>query len=106
MPDQITDRNADCWEPLLAVADAAGGDWPERPDVAAVALVADSMAAPPSIGVRLLADLRTVFGDAEHMSTEDVLAALWSPWRRRRGATFVARSSTPAACLGASASTG
>ncbi len=27
MPDRITDRNADCWEPLLAVADAAGGGW-------------------------------------------------------------------------------
>src|SRR5207249_555475 len=30
MPDGITDRNADLWEALLAVADAAGGSWPER----------------------------------------------------------------------------
>ena len=29
MPDGITDRPADVWEPLLAVADAAGGDWPQ-----------------------------------------------------------------------------
>src|SRR3954454_20939214 len=27
MPDNINDRDADVWEPLLAVADAAGGDW-------------------------------------------------------------------------------
>ena len=40
MPDGITDRDADVWEPLLAVADAAGGEWPERARVAAVALVA------------------------------------------------------------------
>ena len=44
MPDGIADRDADVWEALLAVADAAGGDWPERARVAAVALVADSKA--------------------------------------------------------------
>ena len=27
----VEDRAADTWEPLIAVADAAGGDWPERP---------------------------------------------------------------------------
>lgn len=96
MPDQITDRNADCWEPLLAVADAAGGAWPERARVAAVALVADSMAAPPSLGVRLLADLRTVFGESAHMPTEEVLAALMaleeSPWGDIRGKELDARA--------------
>ena len=30
MPDGIEDRNADVWEPLLAIADLAGGEWPER----------------------------------------------------------------------------
>ncbi len=30
MPPGIEDRDADCWEPLLAIADAAGGDWPKR----------------------------------------------------------------------------
>lgn len=96
MPAQITDRNADCWEPLLAVADAAGGQWPDRARVAAVALVADSMAAPPSLGVRLLADLRTVFGDAEHMSTEEVLSGLVAmdeaPWGDIRGKELDSRS--------------
>lgn len=28
MPEGVTDRPADVWEPLLAVADAAGGHWP------------------------------------------------------------------------------
>jgi hypothetical protein len=31
MPPGVTDRPADVWEPLLAVADAAGADWPARP---------------------------------------------------------------------------
>ncbi|HET9256859.1 MAG TPA: DUF3631 domain-containing protein [Pseudonocardiaceae bacterium] len=30
MPPGITDRPADVWEPLLAIADAAGGSWPDR----------------------------------------------------------------------------
>ena len=28
MPVGIEDRNADVWEPLIAIADAAGGEWP------------------------------------------------------------------------------
>ena len=39
MPLGIEDRNADVWEPLLAIAEAAGGDWPQRAREAAIALV-------------------------------------------------------------------
>src|SRR5262249_56036005 len=31
MPAGVEDRNADMWEPLLAVADIAGGSWPGPP---------------------------------------------------------------------------
>ncbi|WP_328639614.1 DUF3631 domain-containing protein [Streptomyces canus] len=59
MPDGVTDRPADVWEPLLAVADAAGGDWPERARAACVTLVTASKANDKgSLGVRLLTDLR------------------------------------------------
>jgi hypothetical protein len=89
MPPSITDRDADCWEALLAVADAAGGDWPERARVAAVALVADSMGDKGSLGIRLLTDLRTTFGEAEALSTETILAELIAmdeaPWGDLRG---------------------
>jgi hypothetical protein len=30
MPEGLTDRAADIWEPLLAIADLAGGEWPAR----------------------------------------------------------------------------
>src|SRR3954452_18907692 len=70
MPKGIVDRDSDVWEPLLAVADAAGGDWPERARRSAVALVAASKESTPSLGVRLLADLRLIFGDNATMSTE------------------------------------
>ena len=59
LPLGVEDRDADVWEPLLAVADAAGGDWPERARVAAVTLVTLLREANPSLGIRLLGDLRT-----------------------------------------------
>jgi hypothetical protein len=64
MPPGIEDRNADVWEPLLAIADAIGGDWPERARKAAVALVGAARDAEPSLGIRLLADTKTVFGQS------------------------------------------
>ena len=89
MPDGITDRDADVWEPLLAIADAAGGEWPDRARVAAVALVALSKAGTPSLGIRLLADLHQVFGDHDSLSTETILNSLHemveSPWGDIRG---------------------
>jgi Protein of unknown function (DUF3631) len=64
LPPEIQDRDADVWEPLIAIADAVGGDWPPRARVAAVTLVAASKEIEPSLGIRLLADLRTIFGEA------------------------------------------
>ncbi len=59
MPDGVTDRPADVWEPLLAVADAIGGHWPQRAREACVTLVKASKANDKgSLGVRLLTDLR------------------------------------------------
>jgi hypothetical protein len=63
MPEGIVDRDSDLWEPLLTVADLAGGDWPDRARVTAVTLVTDSRESTPSLGVRLLADLWAVFQD-------------------------------------------
>lgn len=53
LPTEIQDRDADVWEPLVAIADAVGGDWPKRARVAAVALVAVSKDVELSLGVRL-----------------------------------------------------
>jgi hypothetical protein len=61
MPPSVEDRMADAWEPLLAVADLAGGLWPTLARDAAEALVAVNRDTPASLNLRLLADLRTVF---------------------------------------------
>ena len=95
IPEGIADRDADVWEPLLACADAVGGDWPVRARAAAVAMVAASKTTTPSLGIRLLADLKTVFGDAEVMTTETIITALTkleeSPWGDLHGKPLNAR---------------
>lgn len=62
----VEDRAADVWEPLIAVADMAGGNWPTLARAAAVAMVsaAEEAEESSSLNVRLLADIRSVF-DAE-----------------------------------------
>ncbi len=89
MPAGVEDRPADVWEPLLAVADLAGGDWPNRARVACVSDVSASKAGTPSLGIRLLADLRTIFGDRQAMGTKAILEDLHqledSPWADLRG---------------------
>jgi hypothetical protein len=83
-PDMpVEDRAADTWEPLIATADVAGGDWPARARLAALALTAEDDT-DTSLGARLLADLRDVFGDRDAMHGETILAALHgiseAPW--------------------------
>jgi hypothetical protein len=90
LPPGIEDRNADVWEALFAIADAAGGDWPKKAREAAVALVAASREQEPSLNVRLLADLRTAFGEkTEALFTKTILDALHAmdeaPWKDLNG---------------------
>jgi hypothetical protein len=89
LPPGVEDRDADVWEALIVVANMAGGDWPDRGRAAAVALVAASKEAEPSLGVRLLSDLRIVFGNAEQMTTATILSALRempeAPWNDIKG---------------------
>lgn len=89
LPAEIQDRDADVWEPLIAVADLVGGEWPKRARVAAVALVGAGKEAEPSLGVRLLHDLREVFGERDKMSSKSILEELIkleeSPWGDLRG---------------------
>jgi phage/plasmid primase-like uncharacterized protein len=89
MPPEITDRDADVWEGLLSIADAVGGDWPKRSRVAAVTIVTCTKGGEGSLGVRLLTDLRGVFGDRGAWATTEIIDALInlneSPWADMRG---------------------
>jgi hypothetical protein len=86
MPPGVTNRAREIWEPLLAIADAAGGHWPTTARYACAHFVREADEQPVTTGVRLLADLRTVFGNhhTDRMSTVDILTNLLdldeSPW--------------------------
>jgi hypothetical protein len=91
MPASIIDRAADVWEPLIAVADLAGGHWMVRARYAAVALNDARAERDPSLGVQLLGDCRRLFAefDVDRLTTEKLLEALHSleesPWADLRG---------------------
>jgi uncharacterized protein DUF3631 len=85
LPDGVVDRSAEIWEPLIAIADAAGGHWPETARKACAHFVLRN-SQPVTHGVRLLADLRTVFRrhNTDRLATKALLADLVSleeaPW--------------------------
>jgi hypothetical protein len=90
----VEDRAADTWEPLVIVADLAGGAWPRLARIACARMVAAEVAAEedhPS-GARILADIRRIFagrGEPESLATEELLYLLrqdveipWAEWGR------------------------
>ena len=90
----VEDRAADTWEPLVIVADLAGGSWPRRARQACAGLVASEAQSEddqPS-GARILADIRRIFfsaSDPDSIATDQLLFALngdpeapWGEWGR------------------------
>jgi hypothetical protein len=90
VPAELSDRNADICEPLLAIADLAGGDWSKRGRNALVSLCAGEIDEDESIGVRLLSAIREVFDatGADRLATKELLEQLvnqdtdapWAGW--------------------------
>jgi hypothetical protein len=76
IPEPLNDRAGDIWEPLFALADLAGGDWPKKAREAAVALNTSAQES-SSIGTLLL-DIFTVFvfSRQERMFSRDLVEGL------------------------------
>jgi Protein of unknown function (DUF3631) len=98
LPPGLGDRSAEVWRALLALAEHAGADWPDRARRAANVLSAGGDAADAlSEPVQLLADVRAAFeSNGTAMLTADLLTFLngldESPWgARRRGEGLDAR---------------
>jgi hypothetical protein len=89
MPAGIVDRSAECWEPLLAIADAAGGAWPKVARAAAVALKKGAADTIQSHGVLLLQHIKEAFMGEDRLWTEQLIGRLTgraeSPWNDIRG---------------------
>jgi hypothetical protein len=86
----LGDRAQDCWEPLLAIADLAGSQWPGLARAAALALhgVEEDT---PSINVELLRDIEAAFKErhTSRLATTELLNTLthdeeapWATWNR------------------------
>ena len=91
IPSTLNDRAADIWEPLLAIADLAGGEWPQLARAAAQKLSAhdDEL----TLMGYFLKDLRNlmVLANADRMLCRDIVKRLnpihdrpWEDLRRGR----------------------
>jgi hypothetical protein len=61
LPEELTDRQQDGLEPLLAIAEAAAGEWPHALRTAAVDIFGSQAAEDQNLGCQLLADIRLIF---------------------------------------------
>jgi hypothetical protein len=95
-PAQLSDRQADIWEPLLAIADLAGATWPAEARQAAGALTAT--VEDQDVRVELLQDIQEILAtmpdDEPVILTKDLLAKLverderpWATWRHDKPMT-------------------
>lgn len=90
-PDGVRDRAAEIWRPLLAIADAAGGHWPNTARKACRHFVVEAGPSAVSTGVCLLRDIRQIFADhgVDRMVTAELIRELHGiedgPWTDLHG---------------------
>jgi putative DNA primase/helicase len=88
VPEGLHDRAGDIWEPLLALADLAGGGWPERARAAATGLTVTAQENNPIAS--LLLDLLLLFvgGNFEKLQSRTLVEGLNAkedrPWMALR----------------------
>jgi hypothetical protein len=96
MPPGVTDRPADLWEPLLSIAETLGGGWLDRARDACIEIVTAATTREPSLSVRLLHDLREIFGEEAFLPTVVILERLRAieeaPWATYGTAGLTARN--------------
>jgi putative DNA primase/helicase len=89
VPAELNDRAADNWRPLFAIADRAGGDWPQLAREAALALSGGASGDTDTMRVKLLRDIRSVCIDAsgypmDRVRTTELISRLTAdpemPW--------------------------
>jgi hypothetical protein len=94
VPIIIGDRLADVWEPLLAIADSARGEWPTLARRAAIALAGVAVDTDPT--VELLIDIAEILDghDGAFIGTKGLIEKLvareersWATWRHDKPIT-------------------
>ena len=86
LPSQLNDRAQDNWEPLLAIADVAGGAWPDKARKAALK-IAGNEAPSMNTSTELLHAIQEIFElkKIDRISTANLILELCSddeqPWK-------------------------
>jgi hypothetical protein len=84
--EQLNDRQNDIVEPLLAIANLAGGGWPEKARAALLELFTTDVDDYQNTGTQLLDDIRDIFDETgfEGIQTKELIRQLRereeSPW--------------------------
>ena len=92
MPARLRGRSADNWRHLLAIADVAGGEWPNRARAAAESLAGSrAEGADDATTIALLTDLRDLFAERskDRLPSAEIVEHLrqmedrpWPEWRQ------------------------
>ena len=74
LPESLSDRARDNWEPLFQIAQVAGGDWPERAQYAALKLSREEEGS-KTVGAELLSDIHEAFASkkTDRLSSADII---------------------------------
>ena len=90
IPQELHDRAADNWRPLIAIADLCGGAWPARARSAAIALSAKD-ADEEDVRTLLLSDIRNILAIHDRITSASLVNQLtqlddrpWSEWKHGR----------------------
>ena len=99
VPPSGNDRADDNWYPLFAIANAIGGDWPEKFKKSMQQFV--SVSDDDAINIKLLSDIRHIFEENSFIKifSRDLVEQLnllpespWADWNRGKGLTTNAMS--------------
>jgi putative DNA primase/helicase len=76
MPPSLFGRAADNWRPLIAIADVAGGNWPQR--ARSIASRMGTAHSEQTIGIMLLEDIRAIFKQrrTDRLASAELIEAL------------------------------
>lgn len=94
MPEELSDRQMDIWEPLFIIAKVAGGEWPEKIRSAALSLRGVNDGEVQPIGNQLLAHIHKYFMETgnDRVSSADLCKWLnelddagYSNWSHSKG---------------------
>jgi len=98
IPPGFDNRLEDNWRLLFAIADLAGGEWPEKARQTAITVAKVLDPGDMSIGAKVLADIKAIFAERgkDRIASAELAAALGAmeerPWPEWKGGKPITQS--------------